>query len=113
MKRLVLKSKIHRVRVTGTHLGYEGSITLGTDLMERADLAPYERVDIYNITNGARFATYVIPGNPGEVILNGAAARLAQPGDLLIIAAYTWMEDADLKGFRPRVVIVEPGDGAA
>lgn len=113
MKRLVLKSKIHRVRVTGTHLGYEGSITLGPEYLEQADLVPYERVDIYNITNGARFSTYVIRGKPGEVILNGAAARLAQPGDLLIIAAYTWMDDEELKAFRPRVVIVEPGDGAA
>ncbi len=113
MKRLVLKSKIHRVRVTGTHLGYEGSITLGPEYLEQADLVPYERVDIYNITNGARFSTYVIRGKPGEVILNGAAARLAQPGDLLIIAAYTWMDDEELKEFRPKVVIVEPGDGAA
>ncbi len=107
MKRLILKSKIHRARVTATHLDYEGSLSLDEELMKRADLVPYEKVDVYNISNGERFSTYVIPGKPGEVALNGAAARKGTVGDLLIIASYTWLDDEDLPSFHPKIVILK------
>ncbi len=106
MKRLILKSKIHRARVTATHLDYEGSLSLDEELMKRADLVPYEKVDVYNISNGERFSTYVIPGKPGEVALNGAAARKGTVGDLVIIASYTWLDDEDLQDFHPKIVIL-------
>ena len=107
MKRLILKSKIHRARVTATHLDYEGSLSLDEELMKQADLVPYEKVDVYNISNGERFSTYVIPGKPGEVALNGAAARKGTVGDLLIIASYTWLDDEDLPSFYPKIVILK------
>ncbi len=107
MKRLILKSKIHRARVTATHLDYEGSLSLDREVMKKADLVPYEKVDVYNISNGERFSTYVIPGEKGEVALNGAAARKGTVGDLLIIASYTWLDDEDLQTFHPKILILK------
>lgn len=88
MQRTLLKSKLHRATVTQADMHYEGSISIDTELLKQADILPYERVDIYNISNGNRFSTYAIEGGPGEIGLNGAAARMVQVGDLVIIANY-------------------------
>jgi aspartate 1-decarboxylase len=109
MRRFMFKSKIHRATVTGADLHYEGSITIDSKLLELADILPYEKVDIYNITNGERFSTYVIPGEPesGEICLNGAAARKVQKGDLVIIVSYCELEEEEIKNFQPTVVLVD------
>jgi aspartate 1-decarboxylase len=109
MKRIMFKSKIHRATVTGADLNYEGSITIDSKLLELADILPYEKVDIYNINNGERFSTYVIPGAPnsGEICLNGAAARKVQKGDLVIIVSYCELEEDEIDGFFPTVVLVD------
>ncbi len=101
MMRTLLKSKIHRITITGADLHYEGSLTLDEAIMEAANLVPFEKIEIYNVNNGKRFSTYVIPGirYGGECILNGAAARLGHYGDILIIASYANIEDKDLKDF--------------
>lgn len=109
MRRTLCKSKIHRATVTDADLAYEGSITLDPVLMEAADLLPYEQVHVVDIDNGARFETYVIEGErgSGDVVLNGAAARLVQPGDKVIIMSYASYDEAELAGFEPRVVFVD------
>ncbi|MEO2082974.1 MAG: aspartate 1-decarboxylase [Desulfurobacteriaceae bacterium] len=109
MRRFMFKSKIHRATVTGADLNYEGSITIDSELMKLADILPYEKVDIYNVTNGERFSTYVIPGEPGsgEVCLNGAAARKVQKGDIVIIVSYCELEEEEMKNFSPTVVLVD------
>ena len=105
MKIEVLKSKIHRVKVTGADLDYIGSITIDEALLEAANLIVGEKVSIVNVNNGERFETYVIegPAHSGVICLNGAAARLAQPGDIVIIMAYAMMEDAEARTFKPKV----------
>jgi aspartate 1-decarboxylase len=103
----MMKSKIHRATVTDANLDYVGSITIGTELMEAADLLENEQVAIFDIDNGARFETYVIPGEPGDMCLNGAAARLVQPGDRIIVISYADYDDAELEDFAPRVVHVD------
>jgi aspartate 1-decarboxylase len=107
--RTMLKSKIHRARVTDGNISYEGSITIDKKLMEAADIMPYEQVHILNINNGARFHTYAIEGaaDSGEICLNGAAARLVARGDIVIILTYHEMEDADCKDYHPRLVYVD------
>lgn len=107
MYRTLLKSKIHRATVTGSDLNYEGSIAIDTALCRAANLVEFEKVDIYNINTGARFSTYVIYGAPGEISLNGAAARLVQAGDRLIIASYVQLNEEEVKSFRPTVVLVD------
>ncbi len=108
MQRHMLKSKIHRATVTACELHYAGSITIDSDLMTHADLLPGEQVHVLDIDNGARFETYAIAGGPGDVILNGAAARLVHPGDKVIVITYADYEDAELaEGFDPRVVHVD------
>ncbi len=109
MKRFMLKSKIHRARITGAELHYEGSISLDTSLMEAADLLPYEKIEVYNVNNGARFSTYVIPAPKysGEVRLNGAAARLGAVGDIIIIASYGLFDQEELSNFKPTLVYVD------
>jgi aspartate 1-decarboxylase len=109
MRRTMCKSKIHRATVTDANLAYEGSITLDPVLMEAADLLEYEQVHVVDINNGARFETYVIQGaaGSGDVVLNGAAARLVQPGDKMIIMSYASYEAAELEGFEPRIVFVD------
>jgi aspartate 1-decarboxylase len=106
----MLKCKIHRAVVTGARLDYEGSIALCPRLVEAAGLRAFERVEIYDVNNGERFATYVIVGEPGEVCLNGAAARLVHPGDLVIVAAYCGVDERDADAHRPRVVLVDAGN---
>lgn len=107
MRRIMMKSKIHRATVTGADLDYVGSITLDTELMAQADLREFEQVHILDIDNGARFETYAIAGGPGDVVLNGAAARLVHPGDRVIIISYGEYEDAELEEFEPTVVFVD------
>ena len=109
MLREMCKSKIHRATVTEVDLNYEGSLTIDEELMEAADIAPYEKVQVYNINNGARFETYAIPGErrSGVICVNGAAARLAQPGDLIIIVTYALYDESELEKFSPKVVFVD------
>jgi aspartate 1-decarboxylase len=109
MMRSLLKSKIHRARVTGVHLDYEGSITIDENLLKEADILPYEEVHVLNMNTGGRFTTYAITGRPGagQIELNGAAARLAAPGDIVIILTYTSLSDAEAKTFTPRLVYVD------
>ncbi|RUM88330.1 MAG: aspartate 1-decarboxylase [Thermodesulfatator sp.] len=109
MYRRFLRAKIHRAHITGCELYYEGSLTLDPDLMEAAGLCPLEAVWIYNLANGARFETYVIQGRrgSGEVVLNGAAARLGEVGDEVIIAAYAWVSEEEIPRFSARLVYVD------
>jgi aspartate 1-decarboxylase len=102
----VVKSKIHRVKVTGADLNYIGSITIDEDLMDAANIIQGEKVQIVNNNNGARLETYAIPGprNSGEITLNGAAARLVSPGDVLILITYGFMDIEDAKTFKPSLV---------
>ena len=105
--RIMLKSKIHRARVTDANIDYEGSITIDKKLMEVADILPYEQVQVLDINNGARFTTYAIEGEKGEICLNGAAARLAIKGDLIIILSYCHVEDEEAGNFIPKLVYVD------
>ena len=107
MQRIMMKSKIHRATITGADLNYIGSITLDTRLMELADIREHEQVHVLDVDNGARFETYAIPGGPRDVVLNGAAARLVQPGDRVIVITYADYEEAELEEFTPRVVHVD------
>jgi aspartate 1-decarboxylase len=109
MKRILCKSKIHRATVTQANIHYVGSITIDAWLMEAANILPYEQVDIVNITNGHRFTTYALEGKSksGVICLNGGGARLAVPGDLLIIMAYAQYSELELKQFLPSVVFVD------
>jgi aspartate 1-decarboxylase len=106
--RTMLKSKIHRATVTDANINYEGSITIDKKLLKAADILPYEQVQILNVNNGARFATYAIEGEEGsgEICLNGAAARLAVKGDIVIILTYTDVPEDQLKNYKPIVVHV-------
>lgn len=108
MTRTMLKSKIHRATVTEANLEYEGSITIDANLLKLADILPYERVEIYNCTNGARLATYAIEGEPGsgEICVNGAAAHLVKPLDVVIIASFVNVDEAEAKNWVARRVFV-------
>ncbi|GAI41391.1 unnamed protein product [marine sediment metagenome] len=105
--RTMLKSKIHRAHVTETNINYEGSITIDKKLMEEADILPYERVEMLNLNNGARFDTYAIEGGKGEICINGAAARLAIKGDIIIILSYCYVDDDEAHNFLPKLVYVD------
>ena len=109
MNRTMFRAKVHRIRVTGCDVEYEGSLTLDTALMEAADMVPYERIEVYDIDNGNRFATYLIEGErgSGSCFVNGAAAHLVEKGDRLILATYTTVDDKNLEGYTPRVVVVD------
>lgn len=107
MIRTLMKSKIHRVAATQTDIDYNGSITIDRELCRKADLLENERVDIYNVNNGERFSTYVIHGPRGVIGVNGAAARLVQRGDLLIIVSYGQYADEECAGHRPKVVCMQ------
>jgi len=108
MQRTMCKSKIHRATVTDANLNYVGSITIDEDLMDAADLLPYEQVQIVNNNNGARFETYTIKGKrgTGTICLNGAAARLVQPGDIIIIISYAQVAENEARNFKPRILSV-------
>ena len=107
MQRIMMKSKIHRATVTGADLNYIGSITLDPRLMELADIREHEQVHVLDIDNGARFETYAIRGGPGDVVLNGAAARLVHRGDKIIVITYAQYDEAELEGYEPIVVHVD------
>ncbi len=109
MLRHFLLGKIHRATVTRADLHYVGSITIDPLLIEAAGFLENEKIDIYDVTNGARLSTYVIPGErgSGEIGINGAAAHLVQPGDLVILASYGWMSEEEAATRRPRVVMVD------
>lgn len=109
MRRIICKSKIHRATVTDADLNYEGSITIDALLLEAADIREYEQVHVVNINNGARFETYAMVGAPGSgaMVINGAAARHAQPGDRVIVISYAAYDDAELVDFQPRLVFVD------
>ncbi|MBI2852955.1 MAG: aspartate 1-decarboxylase [Chloroflexi bacterium] len=105
--RTMLRSKIHRARVTDANIDYEGSVTIDRTLMQEADILPYEQVHVLNVNNGARFTTYAIEGEKGEVCINGAAARLAAKGDIIIILAYSTVDDEEARNFKPKLVYVD------
>ena len=109
MQRMMLKSKLHRVTVTHSELHYEGSCAIDQDLLDAADIREYQQIDIYNVNNGERFTTYAISAERGSGIIsvNGAAARKAAPGDLLIIATYAIYDEAELAKFEPDLVYVD------
>jgi len=109
VQRLMLRSKIHRARLTGIDLNYEGSITIDRDLLEAADMLPGEQVQVLNLNNGQRFITYVIeaPAGSGTVLLNGPAARLGLPGDVVIILAYSVVSEEEARRMRPKVIHVD------
>ncbi len=109
MQRTMLKAKLHRVTVTQSELGYEGSCAIDEDLLDAADIREYQQIDIYNVNNGNRFTTYAIRGQRGSgmISVNGAAARKAQVGDILIIAIYASYTEAELETFEPRLVYVD------
>lgn len=109
MKRTMLKSKIHRATVTEANIEYEGSVTIDRDLLQAADILPWEQVDIYDCTNGSRIQTYVIEGEAGsgEICVNGAAAHLVKPHDLVIICSYVQVEDAECAGWKGTRVFVD------
>jgi len=109
MNRTLLKSKIHRATVTDADLDYEGSISIDPVLARAADFVPFERVEIYNITNGERFATYFIEAREGsgDITLNGAAAHKAGPGDLVIICSYAEYTEEEARGHEPKLVYVD------
>ena len=106
MRRHMLKSKIHRATVTEAELHYVGSITIDADLMRLADLREYEKVQVVDIDNGARLETYAIVGGPGQICMNGAAARLVHPGDRIIVMAYAEVDEEELADFKPAIVLV-------
>ena len=108
MQRMMLKSKLHRVRVTHSELHYEGSCAIDQNLLDAADIREYQQIDIYNVTNGERFTTYAIRAqrNSGIISVNGAAAHKASPGDILIIAAYAIYSEPELRLYQPRLVYV-------
>src|SRR5919108_6556174 len=112
MLRTMFKSKIHRATVTQADLHYVGSVTIDADLLDAADLLPGELVHIVDITNGARLETYVIEGEPGSGVIgiNGAAAHLVHPGDLVILISYAQVDDAEARALRPAVVHVDEGN---
>ena len=109
MQRFMLKSKIHRATVTEANVHYEGSLTLDAHLLQAADIVPFEEVHVWNVTRGTRFRTYAMVGEIGSgvVCTNGAAALLAEKGDLIIIATFTMLDDAELDDFKPRIVFVD------
>ena len=105
--RVMLKSKIHRARVTDANIDYEGSITIDRKLMEAANILPYEQVHVLNVNNGARLTTYALEGEQGEICLNGAAARQVMKGDTVIILAYRYVQEHEIRNFIPKLVYVD------
>jgi len=105
----MLKSKIHRATVTASELDYEGSIEIDQNLMEAGDILNFEEVWVWNLSNGARFSTYAIPAEPGSgrICVNGAAARLTQAGDTIIIASFVILDDKELRNYEPKLVFVD------
>ena len=105
--RTILKSKIHRAKVTEANLYYEGSITIDSKLMKAADIIEAEKVEVLNLNNGHRLETYAIKGKPGEICLNGPAARGSCPGDLVIIVSYVLSDEKEAKNIKPKIIKVD------
>jgi aspartate 1-decarboxylase len=112
MRRTMMRSKIHRATVTGADIDYVGSITLDPELMRLADMREFEQVHVLDVDNGARFETYAMIGRSGDVILNGAAARLVEPGHRVIVITYADYEEAELASYEPQIVHVDEGNRA-
>ena len=112
MLRRMLRAKIHRATVTAADLNYVGSISIDTDLLALSGIAVWELVHVLNLSNGERFETYAMPGKPGEICLNGAAARLVQVGDKVIILTYADVSEAEMPGYAPTVVHVDEANVA-
>lgn len=108
--RTFLRAKIHRATVTEANLDYMGSISIDAKLLAAAGIAPFEQVDVYNVDNGERLTTYAIEGEPGQICLNGAAARKAEPGQRVIICTYAQLREDEIAGHTPRVVFCGPGN---
>jgi aspartate 1-decarboxylase len=108
----MMKSKLHRATVTETNLDYEGSLTIDTDLLKAADILPNEQIHVWDVTNGARLITYALAGprGSGAICVNGAGAHLIKTGDVVIIATYAELEDADARAHEPRVVFIDRGN---
>ena len=109
MTRTMLKCKLHRATVTEADVDYEGSITIDSELLHMADMLPYEKVDVYDITNGNRLQTYAIEGEPGSgvICINGAAAHLIKPGDLVIICSYVQVDETEARGWKGRRILLD------
>ena len=109
MTREMLRAKVHRITVTERNVEYEGSLTLDKSLMDACGMVPFEKIDVYDVENGNRFSTYLIEGEPGSgaCCVNGAAARLVERGDRLIVASYCAVEEREVSGHRPRIVLVD------
>lgn len=107
MLRSFLSAKIHGATITEANVDYQGSLSVDPELLREAGILPYERIDVYNLDNGERLSTYAIPGKPGEICLNGAAALKGRPGQRVIVAAYALLSEAELAVFRPRTVLVD------
>jgi len=107
-----LTAKIHRAMVTGADLHYEGSIAIDEEIMEKAGLRVFQQVDVYNVNNGERWSTYVLPWRRGSrgIVVNGAAARLVQPGDMIIIAAYALLDEKELNSLSATILTMSPGN---
>ena len=105
----MLKSKIHRATITATKLDYEGSISIDEELLKKASINVHEQVDVVNVNNGSRFVTYAIPAKQGsgDIVINGAAARLAMQGDLVIIITYCGVDESECENHKPRIVMVD------
>ena len=114
MRRFMMKSKLHRATVTETNVDYEGSLTIDTDLLELANILPHEQIHVWDVTNGARLVTYALPGarGSGQICVNGAGAHLIKTGDVVIIATYAELEDAEAHRHEPRVVFLDRGNKA-
>ena len=112
MRRFMMKSKLHRATVTETNVEYEGSLTVDTDLLDAADILPHEQLHVWDVTNGARLVTYALPGprGSGVVCVNGAGAHLIKTGDVVIVATYAELEDAEARRHEPRVIFLAPGN---
>ena len=114
MRRFMMKSKLHRATVTETNVDYEGSLTIDTDLLDAADILPHEQIHVWDVTNGARLVTYALPGprGSGVICVNGAGAHLIKTGDVVIIATYAELEDAEARRHEPRVVFLDRANKA-
>lgn len=110
-KRCFLSAKIHGATITEANLEYRGSLSIDTRLMKTVGILPYEQVDVYNLDNGERLTTYAIPGQPGEICLNGAAAHKGAVGQRVIIATYMWLDESEARTRKPRVVIADKTNG--
>jgi aspartate 1-decarboxylase len=108
MKRCMLRSKIHSATITQSDLSYEGSITIDEELMNKADIRPFEQVQVSNLMNGERFETYAIPGKKGQVCLNGPTARKGEVGDRVMIFAYCWLDEVEVASHHPRIFLMGP-----